>query len=1024
MGTGPTDTIPGDITSTTTLGLNVVTLGSLQTVTDQDWYQITLAQNQRVDFTLIGSGATPVADTVMTVYDATGLELVSNDDRAGDLFSEITFIAATAGDYFVAAASFNGTFSGDYELTAFSDRPTSNQSLISGTPIAGIFDYGTDDDRYRLTTTGSSRHVDLSLHEIGTTGAPVTLTLYDTDGVTQLATVTSSGGDEAAFSVSLPTQGTYFVSASYAGSAPGATSGYELVHTERSQDLGDSIQTYPTLFIDDTDPIRVYISAIEGEIIGGIVADAASPYEQQRIMAGFATWSEVADIQFVQTTVRAQADIEVVLGAVDPYGSAAFPGTAGVQDMRLSNRVPQWTEPGALEEGGFGFLVILHEIGHLIGLNHTHDVDFGSITLPGVIRSNDLGDHGLNQEVYSLMSYNRGWSTGPLGVLPESVSPEFGSGQGPGAIDIAVVQRIYGANTTTGAGNSVYTLDAVNRGYESIWDVSGIDEIRHNGTSDAVIDLRPATLEFAEGGGGYISYLPAFHGGVTIAKGVVIENGIGGDGNDTLTGNAADNTLFGRAGNDLIMGSDGADTLNGNSDNDTLIGGEGADSMIGGVGDDRLVGGIGAEVLDGSPGGSDTLDYSGAASQVIVRLWNNTASGDPIASGDTILNFENVGGGAGNDNLSGNHLANVLSGDGGSDSLFGNGGDDTLSGGANADSLIGGNGDDVLRGGLGADSLDGSPGGSDTLDYSGATGAVTVGLWNNSASGDPVTTGDTIRNFENVAGGAGDDNITGNHLANILTGNAGGDTINGSGGDDTLDAGAGTDSIIGGAGNDRLIGGIGAEVLDGSPADSDTLDYSGAAGTVTVALWNNSVSGDPVADGDTIRNFENVETGAGNDLLVGNHLANGLTGNGGNDTLIGAAGNDTLSGGAQNDVLRGGAGQDELIGGTGLDFLTGGDDTDVFIFANVVDAGLGADRDQIMDFAKGVDIIDISDMVPGVFDFRGTAPFSLSGSPELRLFETPTGATILQIDVDGDAVIDAEIRISAVTGLTASEFVL
>ncbi|SMX41974.1 M10 family metallopeptidase C-terminal domain-containing protein [Maliponia aquimaris] len=588
------------------------------------------------------------------------------------------------------------------------------------------------------------------------------------------------------------------------GGVPEGWSGAFRTAAARLPDLGDTVAT--TLNIDDADPIRVYIAGA-GETVDSRVADATSAYEQARIMAAFATWSAVADIQFVQTTNRAEADIEVLVGDTPPYGEAGYPG-GGVQQMFMSNRVPQWTDAGALDEGGFGFLILIHEIGHLIGLTHTHDADLGAIVMPGVTSAfGDYGDNDLNQEVFSVMSYNRGWATGPLGNLPESVIP-FGSPENPSAIDIIAVQRKYGVNTTAAAGDDFYVMQSLDRSYRTIWDTAGLDAIRHDGSTDAVIDLRAATLAFAAGGGGFVSHLAGFHGGFTIASGVVIENGIGGAGNDTLTGNATANTLFGRGGNDSILGGEGADTLNGNTDNDTLDGGTGADSLTGGYGDDWLI---------GSPD---------------------------------------------------------------------------------------------------------------------------------------------------------------------------------------------------------------ADFLDGSPGDSDTLDYSAAAGGVTVRLWNNSVSGDPLVSGDTIVNFENVEGGGGGDFIVGNLRANRLSGNGGNDTIIGSGENDTLEGGEGVDVLRGNAGMDVLIGGTGSDALTGGAEADHFVFATAGDAGIGAARDQIIDFEQGLDRIDVSGLSPDVFEFRGSAPFDPSGNPELRLFETPSGSTIVMFDLDGDGVTDAEIRVAGITGLQATDFLL
>ncbi|MFC6640202.1 DUF4214 domain-containing protein [Sulfitobacter sediminilitoris] len=95
-------------------------------------------------------------------------------------------------------------------------------------------------------------------------------------------------------------------------------------------------------------------------------------------------------------------------------------------------------------------------------------------------------------------------------------------------------------------------------------------------TTNAVIDLRPATLALDPGGGGYLSFIEreggtVANGGYTIAFGVEIENGLGGMGNDTLTGNTLANTLTGGAGNDMVTGAVGNDTINGGAGQDTGI---------------------------------------------------------------------------------------------------------------------------------------------------------------------------------------------------------------------------------------------------------------------------------------------------------------------------------------------------------------------------------------------------------------------------------------------------------------------
>ncbi|ASP22604.1 leukotoxin [Antarctobacter heliothermus] len=236
--------------------------------------------------------------------------------------------------------------------------------------------------------------------------------------------------------------------------------------------------------------------------------------------------------------------------------------------------------------------------------------------------------------------------------------------------------------------------------------------------------------------------------------------------------------------------------------------------------------------------------------------------------------------------------------------------------------------------------------------------------------------------------GNGNDTAAGGASTDVFRGGNDNDLLVGRGGDDSLFGDNGLDTLLGGDGNDRVEGG----------ADNDTL---------------NGNAGDDTLLG-----------GAGNDLLVGQDGSDLLEGGADNDTMDGGNGDDILEGGDGNDVLRGRAGEDDLAGGLGRDYLTGGAGADNFVFRSVAETVAGANRDQILDFEQGVDTIVIAGLSPGVFEFRGTAAFAPSGNPEIRMNETATGSTIVQIDNNGDGVIDAEIRVGGVTGLTADDFVL
>ncbi|MNR16120.1 Serralysin precursor [compost metagenome] len=58
---------------------------------------------------------------------------------------------------------------------------------------------------------------------------------------------------------------------------------------------------------------------------------------------------------------------------------------------------------------------------------------------------------------------------------------------------------------------------------------------------------------------------------VSIAKGVTIENAIGGFGNDVIVGNAASNHIDGGAGDDIIYGGGGQDILKGGAGMDIFV---------------------------------------------------------------------------------------------------------------------------------------------------------------------------------------------------------------------------------------------------------------------------------------------------------------------------------------------------------------------------------------------------------------------------------------------------------------------
>jgi len=346
----------------------------------------------------------------------------------------------------------------------------------------------------------------------------------------------------------------------------------------------------------------------------------------------------------------------------------------------------------------------------------------------------------------------------------------------------------------------------------------------------------------------------------------------GGQGNDTLAGGLGDDRLFGEDGNDTLYGntlaapngtSDGIDLLYGGSGNDQLFGGSQSDQLFGGEGNDRLDGGADSDFMTG-----------GAGIDTFVMRAENSSQNDSITDFDLIqdkLDVSALG-------ISEFDTLKALSGvsttgelvilyhvNGNESLLFLNGilpgslaannihfatatVNDTFTGDTQANDLFGGFGNDKLSGGLGNDRLFGEQGDDQLFgsDNTNPAGSISDGI-------------------------------------DLLYGGAGNDQLFGGGDNDTLTGGSGDDILTGGTGIDTLNGGSGL----------DTASYIASATAVIVRLWDNTVTGGD-ASGDTLTSIENI-TGSklGNDVLIGNALANVLDGSAGADSMNGREGNDT-----------------------------------------------------------------------------------------------------------------------------------
>ena len=405
--------------------------------------------------------------------------------------------------------------------------------------------------------------------------------------------------------------------------------------------------------------------------------------------------------------------------------------------------------------------------------------------------------------------------------------------------------------------------------------------------------------------------------------------GVGNDTDNLITGGSSDDSLVGGGGNDTFVWTGGNDSIDGeglataNSGTNDLVDFSAAQSiqaiqnsgdkswsvtltdslgnvfteslanieaLIGGTGNDTVsVGEFSTNLtLDGKGGTANTLDYSTLSSATSVSVTLNGANitsvvlaGNASAT-DTVVNFENVYGGAGADTLIGDQSDNLFRGYGGQDSI---------------DGVLNTNGSN-----------------HNTADYSYVTTSdgLTVSLNLSTAATATVNADDTdtLRNIQNIIGTRNDDCIAGDTANNSLSGGAGNDTLSGGGGNDTLDGG-----FVGGV--------IGNEVnaVDFTYIDKNQTSsfHTHSIGALNDLQWTATLSGG--GDNVLMSNFNSIILGHGYNTVDLSSITHAVTIDGSRgqaDSIATGAGADSLLGGAGNDLFSGGAGNDTMDGGGGI----------------------------------------------------------------------------------------------------------
>jgi len=345
-----------------------------------------------------------------------------------------------------------------------------------------------------------------------------------------------------------------------------------------------------------------------------------SATQQGNALIVFEHIEEIIDITFERTNDPDQPNtVSIALNRQEnSSGHARNPSERSVgSDVFIDSGT---TSNSTLNNGTRGANVLVHELGHALGLKHPFDeadAD-GDIADPPYLQGPE--DHAR----WTMMSYTE---------TPDEYKLTFSE------LDIAALQYLYGPSAESRAGDDTHVYEAGKANF--IWDGGGEDTIDASASFAGVtIYLEPGYQGFNSWHGKSSRITAA--GQITVNFGTEIENLVGSAHSDFLVGNALGNQILGNDGNDRIFGQQGDDTIFGGAGDDELSGWTGNDRLHGGEGSDILIGGDGIDYAIYTGRKSDYAISAGEDRVIMVVAETGPETGEDKLTGVERLAFSDI----------------------------------------------------------------------------------------------------------------------------------------------------------------------------------------------------------------------------------------------------------------------------------------------------------------------------------------------------------------------------------------------